>query len=141
MFKYFQWLLQYAIYCVSVHIFYFDCLDSMRYVEQELTILALVMSAEIVIVTLQIIPVQNGRFFLNVSFVFSAKCCLIALLCQQLTVIKDQSSIKFLVDNEEPLVDDSAHEFDVIAPIYVGGVPRGFVSPTDTLVCVKAIVQ
>ena len=43
--------------------------------------------------------------------------------------------MKFLVDNEEPLVDDTTHEFDVIAPIYVGGVPRGFVSPTDSLVC------
>ena len=52
-----------------------------------------------------------------------------------MTVIKDQLSMKFLVDNEEALVDDSADEFDVIAPIYVGGVPRGFVAPTDTLVC------
>ena len=44
--------------------------------------------------------------------------------------------MKFLVDNEEPLVDDAASEFDVIAPIYVGGVPRGFVKPTDALVCI-----
>ena len=66
-----------------------------------------------------------------------ACACACACVCviQQVTVIKDQLSMKFLVDNEEALVDDSADEFDVIAPIYVGGVPRGFVAPTDTLVC------
>jgi len=42
--------------------------------------------------------------------------------------------MKFLVDNEDALVDTASHEFDVNAPIYVGGVPRGFVSQTDTIV-------
>lgn len=58
----------------------------------------------------------------------------------QLTVIKDQRSLKFLVDNEEALVDDTASEFDVVAPIYVGGVPRGFESPTDVLVSTDCIL-
>jgi len=42
--------------------------------------------------------------------------------------------VKFLVDDEDVLVDTAAQEFDVNAPIYVGGVPGGFTSPTDTLV-------
>ena len=36
--------------------------------------------------------------------------------------------------DEEELVDTAAHEFDVNAPIYVGGVPRGFESPAEILV-------
>jgi len=39
-----------------------------------------------------------------------------------------------MVDDEETLVDTAADEFDVITPIYVGGVPRGFESPTESLV-------
>jgi len=54
--------------------------------------------------------------------------------CPQLTVVKDQLMIKFLVDDEDVLVDTATREFEVNAPIYVGGVPRGFLSPSDTLV-------
>jgi len=38
------------------------------------------------------------------------------------------------VDDEDELVDTAASEFDVNAPIYVGGVPGGFTAPTETLV-------
>ena len=43
--------------------------------------------------------------------------------------------MKFLVDREEALVEDTAYEFDVVTPIYVGGIPPGFVSPSGMLVC------
>ena len=56
------------------------------------------------------------------------------LLCQQLTVIKDQLTLSFLVDNEDALVSTAAQAFDVNEPIYVGGVPHGFLSPVETLV-------
>jgi len=38
------------------------------------------------------------------------------------------------VDNEDVHTDTVASEFDVNAPIYVGGVPGSFSSPTETLV-------
>ena len=57
-------------------------------------------------------------------------------VCEQLTVTKDQLMMKFLVDDEDALVDTAERAFDVNAPIYVGGVPRGFVSPSETLVSI-----
>jgi len=42
--------------------------------------------------------------------------------------------VKFLVDDKDALVDTIAREFDVNAPIYVGGTPRGFQSPIGVLV-------
>jgi len=38
------------------------------------------------------------------------------------------------VDDEDALVGTVTREFDVNAPIYVGGVPRGFLPPTETMV-------
>jgi len=55
-------------------------------------------------------------------------------VCQQLTIIKDHLTLSFLVDNEDALVDTAADEFNVNAPIYVGGVPHSFLSPDETLV-------
>ena len=51
-----------------------------------------------------------------------------------MTVVKDELSVKFIVDNQDALVDTASRDFDLIAPIYVGGVPRGFTSPTEILV-------
>jgi len=47
--------------------------------------------------------------------------------------------VKFLVDDEDTLVDTAAQEFDVNAPIYVGGVPGGFSAPTETLVTTQQL--
>jgi len=38
------------------------------------------------------------------------------------------------VDNEDVHTDTAASEFDVNAPIYVGGVPGSFSPPTEMLV-------
>ena len=42
--------------------------------------------------------------------------------------------MKFLVDSEQELVDTTAHEFHVNAPILVGGVPLGDRLPAQILV-------
>ena len=82
-----------------------------------------------------LIPVNSDYSSCTIFYILVLNAdTVMVLMCQQLTVIKDHLTLSFLVDDEDALVDTAADEFNVNAPIYVGGVPHSFRSPVETLV-------
>jgi hypothetical protein len=48
--------------------------------------------------------------------------------------MKDHNGIQLWLDEDEPIVDATVHNISVIAPIYVGGVPKTFKPESDQVV-------
>jgi hypothetical protein len=53
--------------------------------------------------------------------------------------MKDHKGIQLWLDDDEPIVDSTIHNIGVVAPIYVGGIPKTF-KPDATQVVKKCII-